>query len=83
MFAEVIIDQDVKAIDKTFDYRKPENLDLKVGMRVFVPFGKRVVQGYVVELKDKTEYDESKVKSIISAIEDFSAIKSEMLEVMR
>lgn len=83
MFAEVIIDQDVKAIDKTFDYRKPENLDLKVGMRVFVPFGKRIVQGYVVELKDKTEYDESKVKSIISAIEDFSAIKSEMLEVMR
>lgn len=83
MFAEVIIDQDVKAIDKTFDYRKPENLDLKVGMRVFVPFGKRIVQGYVVELKDKTEYDESKVKNIISAIEDFSAIKSEMLEVMR
>ncbi len=83
MFAEVIIDQDVKAIDKTFDYRKPENLDLKVGMRVFVPFGKRIVQGYVVELKDKTEYDESKVKNIISAIEDFSAIKGEMLEVMR
>lgn len=83
MFAEVIIDQDVKAIDKTFDYRKPENLDLKVGMRVFVPFGKRIVQGYVVELKDKTEYEESKVKNIISAIEDFSAIKGEMLEVMR
>ena len=83
MFAEVIIDQDVKAIDKTFDYRKPKNLDLKVGMRVFVPFGKRIVQGYVVELKDKTEYDESKVKNIISAIEDFSAIKGEMLEVMR
>ena len=45
MFAKVIIDQDVKALNKIFEYSVPEDLSLQVGMRVFVPFGKRIVQG--------------------------------------
>jgi len=83
MFADVIIDQDAKALDKVFEYKIPDEMSLDVGMRVYVPFGNRILQGYIVAVKDKADYEESKIKSIISRIEDFSAIKPEMLELMK
>ncbi len=82
MFACVIIDQDAKALDKVFEYAIPENLRVEKGMRVFVPFGNRVVQGFVIDVKETCEYAKNKIKNIISTIEDFSAIKPEMLELM-
>jgi len=83
MFAEIIIDQDAKALDRVFEYVVPEDLEISVGMRVYVPFGNRILQGYVIGLKETCEYEESKLKKIISKIEDFSAIKKEMLKLMR
>ena len=82
MFAKVIIDQDARAIDKEFEYSVPNSLNVKIGMRVFVPFGNRIVQGFVVGLSENCSYDISKVKPINRTIEEFSAIKEEMLEVM-
>ena len=83
MFADIIIDQDAKALDKVFEYKIPNDMDLNVGMRVYVPFSNRVLQGYVVAIKDRSDYDENKIKNIIAKIEDFSAIKPEMLELMK
>lgn len=83
MFAEIIIDQDAKALDRVFEYIIPEDLEINIGMRVYVPFGNRILQGYVIGIKETCDYDKSKLKKIISKIEDFSAIKSEMLELMR
>lgn len=83
MFASVIIDQDTRALDKVFDYKVGEGMPIKVGMRVLVPFGNRILQGFVVELKEKSEYDESKIKEISSLVEDFSAIKPEMMALMK
>ena len=34
MYAQVIIDQDAKALDKEFEYRVPTGLNIEVGMRV-------------------------------------------------
>lgn len=82
MFAKIIIDQDSKALDKVFEYIVPDDLNIVVGMRVFVPFGKRVLQGFVIGLSEQCEYDKDKLKKIISAIEDFPAIKQEMLALM-
>ena len=82
MFAEVIIDQDAKALDKVFEYKIPENMTLNIGMRVYVPFGKRILQGYIIKIKDSCAYDETKVRDIVSVIEPFSAIKPEMLRLM-
>lgn len=83
MFAKIIIDQDAKALDKVFEYIVPDNLDIVVGMRVYVPFGSRVLQGFVIGLDEHCEYDESKLKKIISKIDDFPAIKEEMLALMQ
>lgn len=83
MFAEIIIDQDAKALDRVFEYIIPEEMKINIGMRVYVPFGSRILQGYVIGIKENCDYDQNKLKKIISKIEDFSAIKSEMLSLMR
>ena len=82
MFASIIIDQDAKALDKVFEYNVPDEMYIEKGMRVFVPFGARVLQGFVVDLKDDCSYDIKKIKSIISPVEDFAAIKPELLDLM-
>ena len=81
-FANVIIDQDAKALDREFVYKIPDDLDVTLGERVLVPFGARVLEGFVVDITDKTDYDISKVKSIIRTVDGFAVIKKEMLALM-
>lgn len=82
LFAEIIIDQDAKALDRVFEYIIPDDMDLSVGMRVYIPFGSRILQGYVIKIKEDCQYDRTKLKEIKAKIEDFSAIKPEMLKLM-
>lgn len=60
MYAEVIINNNAKALNKIFDYEIPHELEDKVhcGSRVFVPFGrsKTLEDGFVLEIKEKSEY---------------------------
>ena len=83
MFASVIIDQDTKALNREFDYRIPSEFKIEKGFRVLVPFGQRTVQGFVVDVKETTDVDLKKIKSIYSAVEDYPIIKPEMLELMK
>ena len=83
MFAKVIIDQDAKALDKVFEYIIPENVDVAVGCRVYVPFSSRILQGFVIGISDKCDYDENKLKRIISVVDPLPAIKGQMLDVMK
>ncbi len=65
MIAEIIINSNVKNLNKTFDYNIPYELQdkVKVGARVFVRFGniKKLEEGFVVGIKEDSEY---KVKDI-------------------
>lgn len=60
MVSEVIIDSNVKSLNKTFDYEIPKELEDKiiVGSRVFVPFGrqKNLEEGIVVRIKNRSDY---------------------------
>lgn len=69
MVAEVIIDTSVKTLNKTFDYEIPTDLDIKVGSRVFVPFGKQkeLAEGIVVNIKEESEF---KVKPVAGLQEE-------------
>lgn len=82
MFAKIIIDQDAKALDREFEYIIPEEMDVKVGERVIVPFGARLLQGFIIEISSECNYDVSKLKKIQNKIEDFAVIKPEMLQLM-
>ena len=81
-FANVIIDQDAKALDREFVYTIPDDLEVSLGERVVVPFGARVLEGFVVDIVDKTDFDVSKIKSIIRTVDGFAVIKKEMLSLM-
>ena len=79
MVAEVIVDISNGNVDRIFDYLVEEGI--LAGMRVQVPFGRKVTEGYVIALKEKRSY-EYEQKSIIKPLEDFQAITTEMLDLM-
>ncbi len=56
MIAEVVVDVKSKTVDKVFDYEVPQNLEsiIQPGVRVIVPFGPRVLTGFVMTLKEQT-----------------------------
>ena len=82
MFAEIIIDSSNSFIDKTYDYIIPENLNVKIGNRVMVSFGKQIIQGFVVNIKDSCDYQKSKLKEISSVVEERPVILQEMIQLM-
>ena len=76
MIEEVIIDSKAKKLNRKFDYKIPQNLEdiIEVGSRVLVPFAnyKQLEQGYVVKIKEKTEFE---VKEIAGLEENLSEEK--------
>lgn len=77
MIAEVIVDIAHSDVDKIFDYACPENI--QAGMRVAVPFGRSAATGFVVRVKEKSDFPQEKLKRIYRAEEDFPAITEECL----
>lgn len=68
MIAEVIINSNVRNLDKIFDYQIPIELEEKVviGSRVLVQFGniKSLEEGFVVGIKEKSDYKVKEIKSV-------------------
>ncbi len=71
-FANIIIDISHEKVDRPFQYKIPEELlgKLEAGMCVQVPFGmgNRLRQGYVVEITDKAEFPEEKLKPVAAIV---------------
>ena len=80
IIGKIIIDIASSLVDKVFDYILPDE-SFEVGMRVYVPFGKIIKEGYIVDISDESEYDESKLKTVISKIDNFPVIQKEQLEL--
>lgn len=59
MVAEIIINSIAKELNRNFDYIIPEELEpeIKIGSRVFVPFGRqKKEEGFVVNIKETSEF---------------------------
>ena len=59
MVAEVIINTIAKELNRTYDYIIPDFIlkDIKIGSRVFVPFGRtKQEEGFVIGLKEDSEF---------------------------
>lgn len=67
MIVEVIISSNAKELNRIFDYKVPEKWrsSIQIGSKVLVPFGtmKRAQEGFVIGLKEKSNY---KVKEILN-----------------
>ena len=68
MIAEVIINRTAKKLNRTFDYGVPQELEdlITIGSKVLVPFGKgeKLEEAFVVNLKEKTEYEVKNIKKL-------------------
>lgn len=81
MEAEVLIGYGAKIIDKAFSYDVPKNLEdkLKIGMKVVVPFGKTTTNGFVINIKTKT--NENELKSITNIADETFVLNDELLKL--
>ena len=70
MYADVIVDISVEALDRAFQYQIPMELENEVvlGSCVRVPFGKgnRKIQGFVIRVSDKPDVPIARMKRIES-----------------
>ena len=81
MIAEVIVDIAHSEIDRVFDYIALS--DTQRGQRVLVPFGNRQIEGYVLNLKETSSYDKSKLKSIVRPLDNLPALTDESLQLIK
>ncbi|MFA8437552.1 primosomal protein N' [Pueribacillus sp. YX66] len=81
MIAKVIVDVATSQTDRPFDYKVPNQWTsiIERGMRVIVPFGRRKVQGFVIDFQE--ESDISKLKSIDELLDLEPVLTSELLEL--
>ena len=67
MIAEVIINTIAKELNKTYDYIIPDSIlkDIKIGSRVFVPFGRtKQEEGFVINIKEKSEFANKEITKL-------------------
>ena len=82
-YANIIVDISHEKLDKTFQYLVPEELQaqVEVGVLVDIPFGNRSITGYVVELTNEAEFEESRLKPIIGVKQGSVPIESQLIEL--
>ena len=71
MQAKVLIEIKAKSMDNAFTYNIPDNLinDIKVGYKVIVPFGNRMLEGFVINIGNfNTDYQLKDIKSVVGSV---------------
>ena len=81
MYVSVLTQIGAKAVDQTFSYHVPKLLEnnIKIGVRVRIPFGNMILDGFVLGISDNSSYDNSKIKDIINVIDEEPVLNKEML----
>ena len=86
MIAEVIINSNVKNLNKTFDYNIPYEMEtkVKIGSRVLVKFGniKKLEEGFVVNIKEKSDWDNLKNIDVVEEKDFIDEPKIELAKWM-
>lgn len=82
-FAEVSVDVPLSSNDQLFDYSIPHTLfdRVAVGSRVSVPFGARIVEGYILRIKKESAI--SHVKEIYDVLDETPPLNDELISVAK
>ena len=80
MFAQVIVDIAHSQVDKVFEYSCPP--ETKVGCRVKVPFGGRIIEGFVIGLSETSAFAAEKIKPVTSVYDELPALVPECFSLM-
>ncbi|MBO5711277.1 MAG: hypothetical protein J6R47_00425, partial [Acholeplasmatales bacterium] len=84
MIASIIVDIENKQVNRSFDYLVPDYLKdvLRVGYRVRVPFGPRAILGYVVDLKDDSNF-QGRLKEIVDVVDVYPPLNEEFIDIAK
>ncbi|MDP2805409.1 MAG: primosomal protein N' [Gallionellaceae bacterium] len=66
-----------------FDYLVDENLQVKIGQRVLVPFGRKQMVGIVMEVVEKSDFAVDRIKPITQLLADVPPLAEEVLTLLR
>lgn len=82
MIAKVLVEINNINVDKTFDYIVPFEYieNIKIGMRVKVPFASRELEGFVLDLVNSTD-NNYELKEIISIVDEKPILNNELLHL--
>lgn len=81
MYAQVIVDIAHSQVDRVFEYSCPQ--DMQVGCRVKVPFGGRIVEGFVIALSEAPSFPAEKIKPVHSVYDEQPALVEECFALMQ
>ena len=83
MFADVIVDISVDALDRAFQYKIPESLrgQIRIGTPVKIPFGRgnREISGFVVGISDTAKWPDAKIKELAGILEKDVPVEGHLL----
>ena len=82
MYVEVLIQFNTRALDYTFTYKVPKELEkeIKIGKRVKVPFRNKNIEGFILNIKNEIN-EEYNVKEIISVVDKNVVLNEELLKL--
>lgn len=82
MIAKVLVEINNINVDKTFDYIVPFEYieNIKIGMRVKVPFASRELEGFALDLVNSTD-NNYELKEIISIVDEKPILNNELLHL--
>lgn len=84
-YADIIIDISHEAIDKTFQYIIPKELEevIETGMQVLVPFGQgnRMRKGYVINITDSPSFDVNRMKQVADIPDKSLQIEGKLIKL--
>ena len=84
-FANVIVDISHENVDRPFAYRIPERLRgvPEPGMQVTIPFGRgnTLRTGYIIEVTDEADFEESRMKELDSIREGGTQVESRLIRL--
>jgi len=85
MFAKVVVDIEHSKVDRIFSYSIPEGVDVSIGSRVLVPFGRanKKVEGYVLGFSKTIDIEVSKIKNIIRPLRKTPEFTENQLELAK
>ena len=80
MIVSVLVEISFNKSEKTFDYLVPKLLEneISLGKRVLVPFGKQKLEGFIIDIKDNSEFE---LKEIISILDKEPILTNELLDL--
>ena len=78
----VLVEISAKAVDRIFEYYVPENFkdEIKIGIRVLVPFGNKELVGFVLEIKNEKTTAKD-LKEIVNVIDNDIVLNDELLDL--